>query len=591
MKKHGRPEGSVWFSFAPKVAVLVAGLGACAPNPSSPASSDSDDAGDSGGASDAGDSGGASDAACTARMAEDLTPTFAFSSDARGAFPPRPACMNGEGGSDTSGPGPGPDAGSAPQGPGPSAGGTGDEDASANRDNTDRATLSVPPPALNPVPNEYGTNADVVMPDTDQSILADDFASSLHTNGRHCETCHGADYSWSTTPAAFQARFDQGLPHFSGRCDRYATNETATENDQLEPIFRKRDAANSPLSDLSTPEARRRAYSLLLSRAVIRIGLPVPLDAEFELVAVDDPYRFASTEELSLFRRSPPMANLRFSPTIMWDGRETLPCEGATRSFETQAEHAITGHAEGDQPDPETLQKIVHAELGLYVAQLIHTSAGQLNEAGANGGPYYLAQAAFYVGINAFARVDPRGHAYEREVFNLYTAWRGLPSDSERNRARAQIAEGERLFDTRPFNISGVSGFNDELGRANVPGTCGACHNTPNVGTNSEGRLMDLGVSDASKRSPELPLYTFRNKTSGALRQTSDPGQGLSTGNWSQLDRFKVPTLRGLAGRAPYLHDGSAASLEAVIEYHDQRFAAQLTHDEKAAFVAFLSAL
>ena len=176
------------------------------------------------------------------------------------------------------------------------------------------------------------------------------------------------------------------------------------------------------------PEARRQAYSLLLSRAVIRIGLPVPPDAEFELVSADDPYGFASAEELSLFRRSPPMANLRFSPTIMWDGRETLPCEQASSNFQNQAEHAITGHAEGNEPATDTLQKLVHAELGLYVAQLIHTEAGQLNEAGANGGPYYLAQATFYAGINAFDRVDPRGHAYERELFTLYSAWRGLPA-------------------------------------------------------------------------------------------------------------------------------------------------------------------
>jgi hypothetical protein len=75
-----------------------------------------------------------------------------------------------------------------------------------------------------------------------------------------------------------------------------------------------------------------------------------------------------------------------------------------------------------------------------------------------------------------------------------------------------------------------VSGFNDVLGRAEVTGTCGACHNTPNVGTNSEGRLMDIGVSDEANRTSDLPLYTFREKVSGGTLKTSDPGQALSFG-------------------------------------------------------------
>jgi len=310
----------------------------------------------------------------------------------------------------------------------------------------------------------------------------------------------------------------------------------------------------------------------------------------FELVAVDDPYGFASSQELSLFRRSPPMANLRFSPTIMWDGRESETCQSLTDALQQQAEHAITGHAQGDMPANETLQKIVHAELGLYVAQLVHTSAGQLNDAGANGGPYFLAQMPFYEGINAFDRVDARGRPYSREVFTLFGAWRDLPTDSELNRARSQIASGERVFDTKEFTISGVSGFNDVLGRASVTATCGACHNTPNVGTNSEGRLMDIAISDAS-RSADLPSYTLRNKETGQVRTTTDPGQALISKRWADLNRFKVPTLRGLAGRAPYFHDGSAVSLEAVVDHHDRRFGIGLSAGEKANLVMFLSGL
>ncbi len=46
--------------------------------------------------------------------------------------------------------------------------------------------------------------------------------------------------------------------------------------------------------------------------------------AEFELVAVDDPYGHASAQDLSLFRRPLPATNLKFLSTVMWDGRETF---------------------------------------------------------------------------------------------------------------------------------------------------------------------------------------------------------------------------------------------------------------------------
>ena len=63
---------------------------------------------------------------------------------------------------------------------------------------------------------------------------------------------------------------------------------------------------------------------------------------------------------------------------------------------------------------------------------------------------------------------------------------------------------------------------------------------------------------------PELPLYTFRAKATGEVRKTVDPGRALISGRWGDFNRFKVPSLRALAGRAPYFHDGSAPSLEAV---------------------------
>jgi cytochrome c peroxidase len=49
--------------------------------------------------------------------------------------------------------------------------------------------------------------------------------------------------------------------------------------------------------------------------------------------------------------------------------------------------------------------------------------------------------------------------------------------------------------------------------------------------------------------------------------------------------------LRGLAGRAPYFHNGSAATLQDVVEFYDQRFAIGLTDQDKTDLVAFLKSL
>src|SRR5262249_6440397 len=126
--------------------------------------------------------------------------------------------------------------------------------------------------------------------------------------------------------------------------------------------------------------------------------------------------------------------------------------------------------------------------------------------------------------------------------------------------------------DSRRIDITGVKGLNDELHMAVIPGTCGTCHDSPNVGNHSVAAPLDLGLTDASRRTPALPLYTLRNVATGARVQTTDPGRALVTGRWKDIGRFKGPILRGLAARAPYFHNGSAATLEDVVHFYNDRF-------------------
>ncbi len=197
------------------------------------------------------------------------------------------------------------------------------------------------------------------------------FFLALGTNGRSCVNCHRPENNMTVTPASLQERFE--------------------ETGGTDPIFRTNDGSNSPLADVSTVAARQAAYSMLLTKGLIRVGLPIPAAAEFELVAVDDPYGFASSAELSLFRRPLPSTNLAFLSTVMWDGRETLEKGTAAAihfDLAHQANAATQGHAQAPNPiDQATREQIVAYEMGLYTAQVFDRAAGELHADGAKGGP------------------------------------------------------------------------------------------------------------------------------------------------------------------------------------------------------------
>ena len=102
---------------------------------------------------------------------------------------------------------------------------------------------------------------------------------------------------------------------------------------------------------------------------------------------------------------------------------------------------------------------------------------------------------------------------------------------------------------------------------------------------------MNIGVADASRRTPDLPLYTLTNDATGQTVQTTDPGLAMLTGKWADIGKFKGPILRGLAARAPYFHNGSAATLLDVVDFYDTRFNVHMSAQQKSDLVAFLSAL
>ncbi len=142
-----------------------------------------------------------------------------------------------------------------------------------------------------------------------------------------------------------------------------------------------------------------------------------------------------------------------------------------------------------------------------------------------------------------------------------------------------------------PGSSFGQRQLNDDLHVDDLVGSCSACHDAPAAGNHSVSLPIDIGLTDESRRTPDLPLYTLRNRTTGELITTTDPGRALVTGRWKDISKFKGPILRALAARPPYFHNGFAPDLAAVVDFYDTRFDIHLTAGEKSDLVAFLRAL
>jgi cytochrome c peroxidase len=395
------------------------------------------------------------------------------------------------------------------------------------------------------------------------------FFTSLGTNGRSCGSCHLQDQGWTITPDAVRARFDQ--------------------TDGMDPIFRTNDGSVSPNADVSTSSARRVAYDMLIRRGLIRVGIGIPAAAEFSLVAVDDPYHFASAAQLSLFRRPLPSTNLDFLPTVMWDGRETFNTADINGNLTHQANDATLGHAQATGTDSTQMAAIVSFETSIYTAQSSDNVAGKLDNPAA-GGPTNIAALPFFVGINDPLGGNPTGVGFTPRAFTLFDKF-STPGQSAKAQRQNSIYRGQEIFNTRPVTITGVRGLNDKLGMPSITGTCTTCHDTPNVGNHSVSLPLDLGLTDESRRTSDMPLYTLQNNSTGAIIKTTDPGRALITGKWADVARFKGPILRGLSMRAPYFHNGFAASLDEVVNFYNGRFNLNLSAQEQTDLIAFLSSL
>ncbi|HJR70042.1 MAG TPA: hypothetical protein VKA43_08390, partial [Gammaproteobacteria bacterium] len=223
------------------------------------------------------------------------------------------------------------------------------------------------------------------------------FFTALGTNGRACVTCHQPADAMALSVATVRERWE------------------ATGGD--DPLFAAIDGRNCP----HLPARDPAAHSLLLTRGLIRVGLPwpprtaqgEPLPVEFTLEVVRDPtgcnahpvYGLTSPQPtVSVYRRPRPVANTKYlthgnfgvGPFIAKSGLPAvrdpdtgLPtsmnmlADARATTLKLQAQDAARSHLELARGlAPAELRRILEFEEQIYAAQAFDAGAGDLTAPG-----------------------------------------------------------------------------------------------------------------------------------------------------------------------------------------------------------------
>jgi cytochrome c peroxidase len=363
------------------------------------------------------------------------------------------------------------------------------------------------------------------------------FFEALGTNHRACITCHQPSNAMSLAASTLRERW----------LDTHGSDA----------VFAAVDGSNCP--DL--PQKAMSSHSLLLSRGLIRIFLPWPSNAapDFKLEVVRDPtgcnnspvYGLHSAHPMiSVYRRPRMVANFKYAPhvSLMADGREP--------SLESQAVTAALVHEEASaHPTAQQLRQIVDFEMQVFAAQGADDRAGLLTE---KDGPTVL-------GPDNLANGRAQRFSGEMAAPASFDIWNKPDAADFQLVFRTSVARGGELFASR----------------------CATCHAAGST------QPMDIGTTNRpyAPEAADLPLFRVTCNADGRVIYTQDPGRALVTGKCSDVGSIVMQQLRGLSARAPYFSNGSAATLQDVVDFYDHRYAIGYTVKQKQDLVNFLRTL
>lgn len=119
-----------------------------------------------------------------------------------------------------------------------------------------------------------------------------------------------------------------------------------------------------------------------------------------------------------------------------------------------------------------------------------------------------------------------------------------------------------------------------QRGRALFTAQCASCHQPGTV----------RWKATAQPLLPDLPEFRI-TCDSGRVVRTHDPGRALITGKCADAGAIVIPQFRGLSARAPYFSNGSAATLEALVDSYRDRLNLRFSPAGKRDLVNYLSTL
>ncbi len=295
-------------------------------------------------------------------------------------------------------------------------------------------------------------------------------------------------------------------------------------------------------------------------------------------------------------RRTMPLAGAAWKRWFFWDGRKDSLWSQALSPLENAAEQAgnRTAYAHfmarnfgpryerifGPIPDLGSLPADA-SPLGTPAEQAAWAAMSEADRRGVD---------------RIFANMGKAIEAFER----------ALPYPQTRfDRFAAALAAGQPPGPADALSAQETLGLKLFLGRAN----CVTCHNGPGF---SDGGFHNTGIPAVAGLPPDLGRETGVAEVTAdrfnCLGPFSDANpQGCTAlaslaGRGAGLTRaYKTPSLRGVAGRPPYMHAGQMPTLEAVLDHYSRAPVSpggvsevkplDLSTDERKALVAFLQTL
>ena len=273
-------------------------------------------------------------------------------------------------------------------------------------------------------------------------------------------------------------------------------------------------------------------------------------------------------------RRTMPVAGTAHSPFLFWDGRKDSQWAQALGPLESAVEHGGTraqyAHVVAEQYRTE-YEAIFGAIPDLTGIPRV---AGPVDDPAAANAWRALTDVQQERVTAIFVNIGKAIAAYERRIqpgpsrFDAYVAGLLKSGHAPEGVLTSDEVAGLRLF----------------IGKAN----CTQCHNGPlfsnqdfhNTGVPAVANLpADTGRA-AGARAVIQDEFNCRSRWSDAPAGSCKELQFLSVDDHENARAFKVPSLRNVADRAPYMHAGQFASLAETLRHYNRAPAAPSGHTE-----------